>query len=980
MGYFLLALSALFPVLVATGLFAANKYTKFQNIPFWWKQVIFGVIFGGLAIAATHLGIKINGVTMNARDASPVIAALIFGWPAGLIAGVIGGVERFFAAYYGAGTLTQIACSFSTLFAGCFASLLRRYLFDNKIPHWYYHLSTGIVVEIFHMLMVFLTHMNEIDYVFVNVVEVCSIPMIIAVGCSCLCAGICVNLFNFKIKNAKDAKEKRLEKSSISNSIQKWLFFTVALGFIATAFFSYSIQNSSALTEADNLLEINIKDVQNDIEDTNDNEILNAAYKAKEKCDDSTDEDYAWNKADNVKYATGETDPVKGGYQADDIFNILAHKLAEKAGVDEINLVSADGLIYGTTVPSYYAFDMSTGGQQSQSKDFNDALTSGEHQSYVQPCITNSSGVIMKYAGWTLTEGGYIQAGYTEASFNEAIADTVQWLTVNRHIGEEGYLLIADSGLNVVGDSTGHDGMNLLTDHIIKEDITKKTSFSMFLSTFDGAKTYLQYGESESYYILACIPYSQVTTARDMFVYVTVFSEAIVFSFLFIVVYYLIKVIVVKNIHKINRDLDKISSGNLNTVIDVRDNQEFASLSDDINHTVGTLKEYIAEASARIDKELELAKAIQHGSLPTTFPMYGDTLIYASMETAKEVGGDFYDFYFLDHNHLVILMADVSGKGIGAAMFMMRGKSVIKSLMERGCSVEEAFTQANNSLCEGNDAALFITAWMGLLDIQTHELTFVNAGHCQPLVKHGPHDFAYLKIKPGFVLAGVAGFPYHSETIILDPGDKLYLYTDGVTEATNSRNELYGEERLLQNINEHQSETPKQICHAISDSVRTFDGEAPQFDDITMLLLEFRGHLTSGSLEVTSRKDDLEKIDAFLENKLAGMPPKTISDVLVVTDEIFANISNYAYDGAGKVTVEVNWNDHFLELRFIDWGKPFNPLESQEPDINASLEDRPIGGLGLFIVKKMTNGQFYEYKEGANVLTVWKTVNPKESK
>lgn len=229
--------------------------------------------------------------------------------------------------------------------------------------------------------------------------------------------------------------------------------------------------------------------------------------------------------------------------------------------------------------------------------------------------------------------------------------------------------------------------------------------------------------------------------------------EFVVFGMLFIVVYFLIKKLIVDNMVKINRSLAKITNGNLDTVVDVRTNEEFASLSDDINSTVLTLKRYIAEAAARIDKELEFAKAIQHSAIPMVFPPYsahGEFDIYATMDTAKEVGGDFYDFYFVGESKLGFLIADVSGKGIPAAMFMMTAKTLIKGYAESGKSVDEVFTIANAKLCESNEAGMFVTAWMGILDITTGLLEFANAGHNPPLVRHVDGTFEYLKSKSGF--------------------------------------------------------------------------------------------------------------------------------------------------------------------------------------------------------------------------------------
>ena len=320
--------------------------------------------------------------------------------------------------------------------------------------------------------------------------------------------------------------------------------------------------------------------------------------------------------------------------------------------------------------------------------------------------------------------------------------------------------------------------------------------------------------------------------------------EFVVFGMLFIVVYFLIKKLIVDNMVKINRSLAKITSGNLDTVVDVRTNEKFASLSDDINSTVLTLKRYIAEAAARIDKELDFAKAIQHSAIPMVFPPYlahGEFDIYATMDTAKEVGGDFYDFYFVGESKLGFLIADVSGKGIPAAMFMMTAKTLIKGYAESGKSVDEVFTIANAKLCESNEAGMFVTAWMGILDITTGLLEFANAGHNPPLVKHADGRFEFLKSKSGFILAGMEGMKYRRNELVLSPGDEIYLYTDGVTEATNAENALYGEERLANLLNTIHGLSGEALCRAVKAGIDAFAGDAPQSDDITMLYLKYNG-------------------------------------------------------------------------------------------------------------------------------------------
>jgi len=320
--------------------------------------------------------------------------------------------------------------------------------------------------------------------------------------------------------------------------------------------------------------------------------------------------------------------------------------------------------------------------------------------------------------------------------------------------------------------------------------------------------------------------------------------QIMVFAALFILIFILVKRLVVNNIYQINSSLSAITEGKLDTVVNVRSHVEFDDLSNDINTTVDTLKRYIADAAARIDAELAFAKAIQHSALPSVFPPYPgrkEFAIHAAMFTAKEVGGDFYDFYFVDEDTLAFLIADVSGKGIPAAMFMMQSKTLLKSFAESGMPIEQVFTTANEKLCEGNEAGMFVTAWMGLLNVKTGLVTFANAGHNPPLVRQADGSFAFHKTRAGFVLAGMEGIRYRKFELQLAPGDTICLYTDGVTEATNAEEQLYGDERLQNLLNRQQGASAQAICEAIKADVDAFVGEAEQFDDITMLCLNYAG-------------------------------------------------------------------------------------------------------------------------------------------
>lgn len=249
-----------------------------------------------------------------------------------------------------------------------------------------------------------------------------------------------------------------------------------------------------------------------------------------------------------------------------------------------------------------------------------------------------------------------------------------------------------------------------------------------------------------------------------------------------------------------------------------------------------------SEEQKRIATELDVATRIQADMLPCIFPAFPERSefdIYASMNPAKEVGGDFYDFFMVDDTHLAIVIADVSGKGVPAALFMVIGKTLIKDHTKPNVDLGSVFTEVNTLLCESNNEGLFITAFEGVLNLVTGEFRFVNAGHEMPFIAKSGGTYEPYKLLPGFVLAGMEGMKYQSGCIKLSPGDRIFQYTDGVTEATNAAHELYGMERLTDILVRNADKPPAELLPAVKADIDAFVGDAPQFDDITMLCVKY---------------------------------------------------------------------------------------------------------------------------------------------
>ena len=258
-------------------------------------------------------------------------------------------------------------------------------------------------------------------------------------------------------------------------------------------------------------------------------------------------------------------------------------------------------------------------------------------------------------------------------------------------------------------------------------------------------------------------------------------------------------------------------------------------------------EEILLKANAekqRIGVELSMANKIQASMLPTTFPAFPDRTefdIFASMNPARMVGGDFYDFFLVDDDHLALVMADVSGKGIPAALFMMITKVIVQSCAMLGKSVAETLSKTNEALCNNNKTEMFVTLWMGIMEISTGKLTASNAGHEYPALLHNGKKFELYKDKHSLFIAGMADTKYTQYTIQMESGDKIFLYTDGVTEATNSKNKLFGTDRLIDALNIDPKQSPEDLLNTVSKAVDKFVGDAEQFDDITMMCFEYKG-------------------------------------------------------------------------------------------------------------------------------------------
>ena len=337
--------------------------------------------------------------------------------------------------------------------------------------------------------------------------------------------------------------------------------------------------------------------------------------------------------------------------------------------------------------------------------------------------------------------------------------------------------------------------------------------------------------------LLFVMPTYEIYESRDSQLYENTLSDILLFTALYMLVAGLVDSLVVKNLHRVNKSLDKITKGDLNETVWVHTSSEMKELSTDINKTVTALKGYISQAEQRMKDELKMASAIQDAALPKNFNLPTDKVeLYALMTPAREIGGDFYDFFYVGGTKMALVIADVSGKGVPAALFMMRAKTAIKnSARSSDDDPAELLANVNNILCDGNEAEMFVTVWLGILDLATGKMCCANAGHEYPVLMRANGDYELMKDPHGLVLAAMEGIRLKGYEIQLNPGDRLLVYTDGVPEAINPKKEAYGTDRLVSKLNKVKIFSQKAMLESVLQDIRNFAENAEQFDDITML-------------------------------------------------------------------------------------------------------------------------------------------------
>ncbi len=407
----------------------------------------------------------------------------------------------------------------------------------------------------------------------------------------------------------------------------------------------------------------------------------------------------------------------------------------------------------------------------------------------------------------------------------------------------------------------------------------------------------------------------------------------------------------------------------------------FNEMTRRLNESIEHLKETTA-AKERIESELQIAHEIQMSMVPKIFPPFPDRSefdIFAALVPAKEVGGDLYDFFFIDDDHLCFAVADVSGKGVPASLFMAVTKTLFRATAGNRGTPGEILARLNTDICRDNESCMFVTFFCGILNIRTGQVDYSNGGHNPPYYLHRD-GVSPLENFGGIALGLVEQSPYASGQMVLRPGEALLLYTDGVTEAMDVSKTLYSDERLEQFLGTNRGSAARQIIGDLISDVRHFAGDAPQSDDITILALHYFG---------TTEKMT-EHVEIQLHNKLSelasanqtvtefgqqhGLPDSVLHDFNLALGEILTNIISYGYTDSGEheITVRLSIEPGAMRVDVEDDGKPFNPLEAPEVDTTSRLEERAVGGLGVHLVRKLTDGLEYRRHEGKNLLVMKK--------
>ncbi|MGM9998944.1 MAG: SpoIIE family protein phosphatase [Candidatus Bruticola sp.] len=592
-------------------------------------------------------------------------------------------------------------------------------------------------------------------------------------------------------------------------------------------------------------------------------------------------------------------------------------------------------------------------------------------------------------------QGRVLRLGFNAVSFKSTYnAAEHELVTGSLPLGEHGGVdVVSQNGIIVnsvnkefIGTSfaeiyPGFNFANFKAGQLIRAARRGTTSYCTFYTT--------QYG----YIIVPFMPASEVYATRRTILQVMLSGFLIILAAIFFSTSRIVKKVILDGLERINDSLAKIEAGDLEEKVNETSYPEFCVLSQGINSTVEALKQLMENQLAYDAEQMNLARTIQLSCLPKFFPTYPELKelnLCARTSPAQEVGGDFYDYFRINDNLYCVIIADVSEHGIPAALMMMTAKTALHDAVLSGDTLEHCMESVNFSLCENNSTCMFVTAFAATINTKTGEFRFVNAGHCRPLLRRRSGIWEAVKIGSGMVLGGIDNLSYTAESWFLEDGDRVFLYTDGVTEAVNKRGEMFGLGGLEIVLNRQACDNydPASLINLVHGELEKFTQGAALEDDITMMALEYYGRTPQARFLCVAAEDkNLEKVLNFINELLdtteleQNYLQQIKSAMNTAADDIFTNIVSYAGMGRTetvKVTIraEIQAYPYQLVLHFIDNGHPYDPTAVAEPDVELGYQDRRCGGLGIFLVKKLTDQMTYRYTEGCNILRLVKNLSP----
>ena len=445
-------------------------------------------------------------------------------------------------------------------------------------------------------------------------------------------------------------------------------------------------------------------------------------------------------------------------------------------------------------------------------------------------------------------------------------------------------------------------------------------------------------------------------------------------------------------LERFTESVDEIAKGNLNNPLpQVKSNDEILKLHNSFKFMQESLSEYIQELQTvneekgRIKGELNIAKRIQSAMTPKVYPPYperDDVDIFGQLTPAREVGGDLFDFFIRDEK-LFFCIGDVSGKGVPASLVMAVTRSLFHTIATHESQPQRIVSQINEYITDANDTIMFVTLFIGVVDLPTGRFRYCNAGHCPPLLIG--EDASMLSVKANIPVGIVQGYKYQIEETVIPNNTTIFLYTDGLTEAENPDHKLFGEEHMRQVVQTycHNNEVKSMsLIKKLSDEINQFVKDAEQSDDLTMLALRYckmeYPDTFSKTLDLPNDISTIPQLNAFVDEvcETVGLDMATTMSMNLALEEAVVNVMSYAYPQGiiGNVKIEAKANEKRLKFTLSDTGTPFDPTKKEDADISLSVEERPIGGLGIYLVRQIMDSVNYERIGGKNVLTLRKSL------